>query len=179
MTAKGHVLLASAIGMSGLLSIKHISPSLLPPPSSLPFVFGGIVLGSLLPDIDEERSYIGNKFKVFSIVFGALVKHRTFTHYLILPMLLAYIAFFTLKPHSLELLFVYAICTGMVLHDVGDMLTQTGIRGFFYPFFPNTRITVLPNFLRFTTFSVTEYLFIGIVLIPINIYLFFQIRELL
>ena len=179
MTAKGHVLLASAIGMSGLLSVKHILPGMLPPPSFLPFIFTGIILGSLLPDIDEDRSYIGNKFKVFSIVFGALVKHRTFTHYLFLPILLAYIAFFSFNQHSLEQLFTYSICVGMILHDVGDMLTQTGIRGFFYPFFPDTRIAILPSFLRFTTFSITEYLFIGIVLIPINIYLFFQIRELL
>lgn len=179
MTAKGHVLLASAIGISGLLGIKHILPGLLPPPSSIPFVFAGIIFGSLLPDIDEERSYIGNKFKIVSVVIGAIVKHRTFTHYLILPALLVCIAFFTLKPYSLEQLLVYSISVGMILHDIGDMLTETGIRGFFYPLFPNTRITVLPRFMRFTTFSVTEYLFIGAVLVPLNIYLFLHLKELL
>ena len=171
MTAKGHVLLASALTMGSAVYLKNHYPIYLPSSiASITAILGGIYLGALLPDIEEPESYIGNKFKLFSIVFSTFVKHRTLTHYLITPMLIIALAFYLIPPYSFSQLFFYALGIGILMHDIGDMLTNGGIRGFFFPFFPNTRIALLPSFLRFETFGLIEHLLILVVLIPLNIY---------
>lgn len=176
MTAKGHILLASALTMGGAVYLKNHYPIYLPSSlSSIIAILGGIYLGALLPDIEEPESYIGNKFKLFSIVFASFIKHRTLTHYLITPTLIIALAFYVLTPYSFSQLFFYALAIGMVMHDIGDMLTNGGIRGFFFPFFPNTRIALLPSFLRLETFGFIEHLFIRVVLIPLNAYFIFQL----
>ena len=176
MTAKGHVLLASALTLGGAVYLKSHYPIYLPSSiSSIGAILGGIYLGSLLPDIEEPESYIGNKFKLFSIVIASMIKHRTLTHYLITPLLVFSLSLFLLVPYSFAQLFCVGIALGMLMHDIGDMLTNGGIRGFFFPFFPNTRIAILPSFLRFETFGFVEYLFILGVLLPANIYFLFQL----
>lgn len=173
MTAKGHVLLSSVISMGMALSINHFGYSLPSSIDALITISVGILLGTLLPDIDEDNSYIGQKFKMFSVVFSAFIKHRTFTHYLIVPLVLFIFAFFTLEKLSLSQLFIYSIAFGMINHDLGDMLTNGGIKGFFFPLFPRARIAILPSFLRFDTFSITEYFLITFFLIPLNVYFTF------
>ncbi|NBK99600.1 MAG: hypothetical protein EOM50_16605 [Erysipelotrichia bacterium] len=172
MTAKGHMLLASTLTFGALTFAKehypHYAPSSL---ISLSVILCGILVGSLFPDIDEDESYIGNKLKLFSIVIASIFKHRTFTHYLITPIIGLLLTYFFVESATYTQLFFYAFSIGILMHDLGDMLTNGGIRGFFFPLFPNTRITLLPSFLRFSTFSLTEYVFIGLVLFPSNMYL--------
>ncbi|AHJ12972.1 putative membrane protein [Sulfurospirillum multivorans DSM 12446] len=172
MTAKGHMLLASTITFGALTYVKQHYP--IYSPSSLVsvvIILSGIIVGSIFPDIDEDESYIGNKLKLFSVVISSLFKHRTFTHYLITPILCLTLTYFFVEPHSYTQLFFYSFSIGILMHDLGDMLTNGGIRGFFFPLFPNTRIALLPSFLRFGTFSLTEYVFIGLILFPSHTYL--------
>lgn len=168
MTAKGHMALASAVTLSYL----YVDSDLIYTLPYLEFFLPAILFGSLFPDIDEPESYIGNKLKVVSIIMSSIFKHRTFTHYLILPLLLILVAFFTANVFNKITILGFAI--GILLHDAGDMLTKGGIKGFLWPFFSNTRIALLPYFLRFKTFSTVEYMFIWLVLIPLNILLVFH-----
>lgn len=160
MTAKGHMALASAVTLSYL----YIDSNLI---STLPYFeyfLPAILLGSLFPDIDEPESYIGNKLKVISVVISSFFRHRTFTHYLIFPLLLLIVSFYMNNTFNKVTILGFAI--GIFLHDVGDMLTKGGIKGFLWPLFPNTRIALLPYFLRFKTFSVEEYSLVYMILIP-------------
>ena len=161
MTAKGHVLLASNLAIQPAVYIWQIYDF---NTAILSFVVS--IISSLLPDIDEPKSYIGHKFWFLADLlklFG--LKHRTLTHWLITPLAIAIIGIMVNNNYLSLILFSMAF--GILAHDVGDMLTKGGIYGFFFPFFPNTRIVLLPNFLLFKTFSTTEMI--------INLFLFISI----
>lgn len=173
MTAKGHMLLASTLSLGGMCYVKEHYPIYLPSSYvSLVIAYVGVIIGSILPDIDEENSYISSRLTLFSVLISTVFKHRGTTHYLITPSVLFLCAYFFLETNSLIKLFLFSLCFGILLHDLGDMLTNGGIRGFLLPLFPNTRIALLPSFMRFDTFSLTEYFFIGLVLFPLNTYFF-------
>ena len=173
MTAKGHMALASA----ATLSYLYVDNGLI---STLPyfeFFLLAILFGSLFPDIDEPESYIGNKLKVVSIVMSSLFKHRTFTHYLILPLLLILVGFFYVD-NVFNKVTILGFAIGILLHDAGDMFTKSGIKGFLWPIFPNTKIALLPYFLRFKTFSTEEYILVYLVLTPLNVFLVFHFAKM-
>lgn len=172
MTAKGHMLLASSAALGSYCALqKNIVGSSfdIQAPYSI-YAYISIIIGSLFPDIDEEHSYIGNKLKPISIVISSLVKHRTLTHYLLLPLLLIVFGFY-LENYTYKII-IYGFAIGMLLHDAGDMLTKGGIRGFFFPLFSSKKIVLLPDILRFRTFSMQEYIFIIFALIPLNIFFY-------
>jgi len=173
MTAKGHVALASAVTLS-YFYVDNVSITTLP---YFEYFLFAILFGSLFPDIDEPESYIGNKLKVISIVMSSIFKHRTFTHYLIFPLVLALIAFFYID-NTFNKVTILGFAIGILLHDIGDMLTKGGIKGFSWPIFPNTRIALLPYFLRFKTFSIEESVLIYLGLIPLNVFLVFYLSKI-
>lgn len=160
MTFKGHLLLAMA---GGLLTCNYID--------SPEYYLIGVAAGSILPDIDEPESYIGRRFFVLSELlklFG--LEHRTITHYFIIPLFI-FIATYLFVGDPIFTPLLYGLAFGILMHDVGDMLTKGGIKGFFFPLFPTKRIALLPEPLRFYTGSVMEYLIIVILLI-LDYYLF-------
>lgn len=171
MTAKGHVLLTTATAypivkysLENHSTITTISISL------------AVVLGSLLPDIDEPNSYIGNRAKLIAYSLKAIgIKHRTITHWLIFPLVVAFAGYALSDSFFTPVL--YALAFGILMHDVGDMLTKGGINGFFFPFFPNTKIAILPRFLRFQTFSITEQFFV-IFLFLFNAYIYIYLSTM-
>ncbi len=156
MTAKGHIALASL----SLLSIGKFTN--MPLDSFLIFYAGGL-FGSLLPDIDDQKSYIGRKFEIVSSVINSIFKHRTYTHYLIFPILIFLCGFYFLMGYSQ--IFVIGLSIGVLLHDFGDMLTKGGIVGFFWPFLSKSRVALLPRSLRFYTASIQEYILIAFLII--------------
>lgn len=173
MTAKGHMALASAVTLSYL----YVDSGLI---STLPYFeyfLLAILFGSLFPDIDEPESYIGNKLKVISIVMSSIFKHRTFTHYLIFPLCLMFVALFYID-NDFNKITMLGFALGILFHDAGDMLTKGGIKGFLWPILPNTRIALLPYFLRFKTFSIEEYVLVYLVLTPLNILLVFHFAKM-
>lgn len=172
MTAKGHLALAT----TSTLSFFYVNEKVMANLPYFEFFMLAVLIGTLFPDIDESESYIGNKLKVVSIVMSSLFKHRTFTHYLIFPLFLILMVFYIDNEFNKVTLLGFAI--GILLHDVGDMLTKGGIKGFFWPFFPNTRIALLPYFLRFKTFSIEEYVLVYLVLTPLNILLVFHFAKM-
>lgn len=154
MTAKGHMLLASA-AVFGVQEILHID--------DFKIFYVGTLIGSVLPDIDESESWIGKKLGTISEITSLILPHRTLTHYLIVPLLIAALAFWQQST------FLYGLAFGILLHDIGDMLTKGGIKGFFFPFMIEKKIALLPYSLRFYTNSIQEH-FLMMFLLMVNLY---------
>lgn len=151
MTAKGHVVLAiTPLSLIyGLGVLQH------------PFMLLAVIVGSLLPDIDEQGSYIGRKLFFVSGIFKDLgIEHRGFTHFLIVPLSIMLISYLTMDGGWL-----FWLGFGILMHDVGDLITRSGIKSFFYPLFEGKRTGLLPKKYRFKTFSFTEKVIIFILLI--------------
>jgi len=150
MTAKGHVVLAITppIAVYGIDFFQD------------PLSVAALLLGALLPDIDEPGSYIGRRTYMSSIFREVGISHRGFTHFLLIPLIImcASLLFFSGG-------FWFWLGFGILMHDLGDMLTIGGIKGFFYPLFPDKKAVLLPRFLRFRTFSATEMLFVMLLLL--------------
>lgn len=126
-----------------------------------------IALFALVPDIDEKGSYIGRKLTFIAVLLEAIgVKHRTITHWALIPVILIITS--TLMFGVKEATIYFSISYGMLMHSAGDMLTKGGIKGFFFPFFKEKTIRILPYRLAFYTGSSQEYVFI-LLLLLINI----------
>lgn len=106
---------------------------------------------ALLPDLDEEKSWLSKKVPFISFFTGKL-KHRGITHYFITPILLFAILYFTISPENR--IIVYLIISGWVLHIVGDSMTKSGIPNAFFPF--KLSFYLFPKIFRFKTFGPTE-----------------------
>lgn len=74
---------------------------------------------------------------------------------MILPLLIATSAYFGAFSECTKII-IYGFAFGILMHDAGDMLTKGGIKGFLFPFFPNTTVALLPKFMRFYTGSLQE-----------------------
>lgn len=170
MTVKGHVLVASALAYVPIDYIIN-NYSLL----DTVIVYVSIIFGSILPDIDEPNSYIGNKSIFLSPFLKVLgLKHRTLTHWLITPFLVLLIGYLLNNSFSI---YMYALAFGILAHDIGDLLTKGGIKGFLFPFFPKVRISLLPRVLRIETFSLTE-MFFNFSLLLLNGFLYVKLMEI-
>lgn len=156
MTAKGHVVLAvtplSAFYGSGLIYE--------------PVVLLAVIISALLPDIDEPGSYLGRRFYFMSGIFRDLgLEHRGFTHFFFIPLSIMLLGFIIQDGIGL----FFWIGFGILMHDLGDLLTKSGINSFFYPLFEGKKIGLLPKRLRFRTFSFTEKIVIFLLIVS-NIY---------
>lgn len=91
---------------------------------SYPSYYGGIALGSLLPDIDHPRSYIGRRTYPLSVLIHKLFGHRGFTHSLLSISILgvASVIWWGSNP-----LFFGGLLLGYFSHLLGDMTTIQGI----------------------------------------------------
>lgn len=176
MTARGHMLLSIpiAIAIDKVLHVNFFGNY-----NDMIFnmiFFTSVIVGSLLPDIDEPESYIGRRFPIFSYafsIFGALtptkfIEHRGFTHMLFVPLIIIYFSY--VNDDLMIKALLYGLSIGIFAHDCGDMLTKGGIRGFFFPLFPRTRIGLLPVGLRFITDSITEDIVKLLIIVLIILY---------
>ena len=92
------------------------------------FVFVLIVaLGSLLPDIDHEKSTI-NKFCPVTRILPKFFKHRGFFHS-IFPVIILYLIFYYFDQNFIGL----SLAFGYLTHLASDSLTRMGIN-FLHPF---------------------------------------------
>lgn len=123
-----------------------------------------VLLGSLLPDIDEPCSFIGRKFPAISRIFSISFSHRGFTHFLIFPLM--FVALGAIFAHAIITPCLFALAYGIFLHQVGDMLTISGIPHYFFPLF-RKKAVLLPQMLRFRTGSVIEKLILIFILTPL------------
>jgi len=67
----------------------------------------GLTLGSLLPDIDEPKSYIGRRSFGIAHFINVKFGHRGFTHSLLAWLILSYICVFFWSPLAVGISFGY------------------------------------------------------------------------
>ena len=85
---------------------------------------GAAVVGSLLPDLDHPKSWLGRRLLPISIPLSMLVGHRGVTHSLLAIVALA--AVLTMYG-GVGGGIVTALCIGYANHLVGDFVTNSGI----------------------------------------------------
>lgn len=87
----------------------------------------GVIIGSVLPDIDEPKSYIGRRSKGVSVAVKGLFGHRGITHSILPCLLLILVA----SNHQYDIFIGLAV--GYIFHIVGDALSKAGVP-LFLPF---------------------------------------------
>jgi len=158
MTAKGHLFLA-------LVPTQIIVYNIINDYKAQTLFLTGAALGSLIPDIDEPRSYIGMKLPYLSVPLKLLgIRHRTFTHSIWFMVIFLMVAFL------FKSIFLYGVSLGILMHLIGDMLTKGGVP-LLYPI-SDKHYRLLPKNLAFYTNSLTEHLLVAI-LVLVNIGIFY------
>lgn len=89
-----------------------------------PSYYGGIALGSLLPDIDHPRSYLGSMFPFLSVPISKLFGHRGFTHSLMATSILGIATAYWWVSNPL---FFGGLLLGYLSHLLADMTTPSGV----------------------------------------------------
>jgi len=95
----------------------------------LKFGFAGmLLLGALLPDIDEKESSISNKFPGLSKIATSISKHRGIFHS-IWPLVILAIIVYVIHNQIADFLLI-GLTVGYASHLVGDSITKQGIMPF-------------------------------------------------
>lgn len=165
MTFKSHI----TLGVIGGLTLGYFTP-IGEIKNYYQVLMPLVALGSVMPDIDEPRSFIGRKLPIISHIISLTFTHRGFTHFLICPLLISIIGGLFLDEARF---YVYALCFGMFMHQIGDMLTKSGIPYYFFPF--KGRAVLLPKALRFYTGGAIEKIILITILAPLLGLLSYQI----
>ncbi len=116
MMAKSHVVigLAAWIAAAPLLRLAPLDPAYL----------GLVVAGSLLPDVDHPKSWVGRRSRPISTVIASVFGHRGVTHSAV-----AVLALVSLLLHAgYKRGDVSALAIGYLSHLGADMLTPRGLR---------------------------------------------------
>src|ERR1700739_2927857 len=82
------------------------------------------VAGSLLPDIDHPKSWVGRRLGPISAILGGLLGHRGLTHSLAAVSGCGGL----LASHGVPRASVDPVVVGYLSHLLGDMLTPRGLR---------------------------------------------------
>ena len=158
MTAQGHIFLATGV-TGAVMYALHL-------PVDIYFLLG-IIIGAVLPDIDEPKSFIGRKLFFLAAGLRAIgLKHRTLSHSVIFALIFILPAFIVPSPYK-NILFGLGI--GSILHCVGDLFTISGLKYFLYPI--KKELHLSPKPLRFRTGGAVEQVII-LLLVLFNIWIF-------
>jgi inner membrane protein len=125
MMAKTHALFAVPFG------VLCLSNELIEPGGSL-FFAGGLILGSLLPDVDEPNSFIGTRVPFVSVPANAMLGHRGCTHFVVLPVSVFILSLFLPSLWSATF---FGLSIGWLSHILGDLFFGGGIKGVLYPLY--------------------------------------------
>ncbi len=106
-----------------VLGIAFALPLLNANPLSLSAVF----LGSLLPDIDTPRSYLGRRLPGISALFSSILRHRGITHSLLAWALLTLLSIFLCSRLGAGFIIAESFSLAYLSHIAGDFLTSEGV----------------------------------------------------
>lgn len=122
MDYASHTVGGIVIGVGTIcLSVKvGLEPSILP-------IMAGSVIGSLLPDIDHPKSFLGRWVRPISNILYSTVGHRTFTHSFLFISLIGFLA------SHFDLWLGIGVAVGVFSHILLDMTSRAGV-AFLYPF---------------------------------------------
>ncbi|RDU65040.1 metal-dependent hydrolase [Helicobacter sp. MIT 14-3879] len=165
MLAKSHL----SIGLIGATAIFPLTKYLeIPKDLYTNILLPLILLGSIFPDIDEPKSFIGKKLPIISKIVSLSFSHRGFTHFLIFPLIFIIIGI--ISNNYTTSLCLFAFSYGIILHQLGDMLTISGIPHYFFPI-SNKKVVILPKLLRFKTGGSVEKCILIFILTPLAAFL--------
>lgn len=106
--------------------------------TNLAIASGGLIFGSLFPDIDKHNSYLSRRVKPLSIITSKVLKHREFTHSIVGSLILSLIMNVILKKLNLNINTIYifslSFTIGIISHILLDMFTPAGVV-LFYPIY--------------------------------------------
>lgn len=106
--------------------------------TNLAIASGGLILGSLFPDIDKHNSYLSKRVKPLSIITSKVLKHREFTHSISGTIILSLIMNIILKRLNLNIntinILSLSFTIGIISHILLDMFTPAGVV-LFYPIY--------------------------------------------
>ena len=91
------------------------------------WLFFGVLLGSILPDIDERHSKINRWSGILGILIAFFAKHRGFFHSVLFFLSLTFLLHFLGQPA-----FGWGVLLGYASHLILDGLTPQGVA----PFWP-------------------------------------------
>jgi len=114
-----------------------------------------LAISALLPDLDEEQSWLSRKIPFVS-AFTGMLQHRGLTHYLITPILLYTIGIFIVSEDNL--IIVQIITLGWFLHILGDSFTKSAIPNGWFPI--KKTFTLIPKVFRFRTYGSVEMMLV-------------------
>ncbi|QST02969.1 metal-dependent hydrolase (plasmid) [Pontibacillus sp. ALD_SL1] len=112
MLAKTHVA-TSVLGSLALVDVLGGDHTLL--------LYSGVMLGALLPDIDEPKSYIGQRVPIIPHMIKKIFKHRGITHSFL--MMAAFLIWALIEGHA----FLWGLALGVTGHIIGDLFSKTGV----------------------------------------------------
>ena len=144
MMAKTHMLTGFAYGVAVYPAVARGDYTI----EQYALVMVGLVIGSLLPDIDHPHSLISQFIPIVGGVMSRLTKHRGLFHsivgvVLVYAVLVLVSQYVNRATHSqLQYFFVAGALIGYVLHIIGDVLTVSGVQ-LFYPLRYRVRIPVI------------------------------------
>jgi inner membrane protein len=116
MMAKSHVVL----GLTAWIA----SAPLMHAASFTPAYLGLAVVGSLLPDLDHPKSWVGRRTRPVSTAIAAALGHRGITHSAIAVLALVVVLLHAGYRRGA----VGALAVGYLSHLAADMLTPQGLR---------------------------------------------------
>lgn len=151
------------------------------------FIFGVVAV-----DIDEPSSYVGRKlfflsmpFKMLNLMIKGLIRlfgiknesihrlfeHRGMTHMLLFPATIAYVGYlFLFNVDMYAFLTLIAFSLGVFMHQIGDLIADSGIKNYLFPLPPyGGSVKLFP--ITFTTGSIAEKYLLNIILFAELIYL--------
>lgn len=118
MLYRTHVVSSLAVGTALVVATDY--------PYTVDLV-AGLMIGSVLPDIDEPNSFIGRRSFGLASFIKRLFGHRGFTHSLICWILLSVLSLLYTNP------FTIGLSLGYLFHLLGDLFSTSGLR-LFLPF---------------------------------------------
>lgn len=125
MKGSNHVVFGTLLGMGTQLATGLPLHGLF----AYPAYYGGVILGSLLPDIDHPQAYLGRRIRVISVPIYKLFGHRGITHSFLFMGLIGIASAVWWAKYPL---FFGGLFIGILSHLLGDMSTPSGIP-LFYP----------------------------------------------
>lgn len=136
MRYRTHIAGGLALGYLALnkVPLLNIDPS---DTKAFLIVTTGVILGSLIPDIDCKNSYISKRARLTSCVARKAFKHRGFTHSIVGALVMPLTLFFILQQTNINSMhiksFVRSFSVGIISHILLDVITIEGV-SLFYPF---------------------------------------------
>ncbi len=116
MMARSHVVIGAAAWIT-------VAPLLHLPPWD-PVTLGLAMAGSLLPDIDHPKSWVGQRSRPLSTLLAAIFGHRGMTHSLAAAFGMAALLLHLGTRRG----WVCGLAVGYLSHLAADMLTPAGLR---------------------------------------------------